>query len=422
MTRLGRSAAIVAAAALLALGAGRARAQTNVITTDKEKTEITVTATTPPARGEIYGFAQADFGYDFKQVNPDWFDVLRVTKIPSFDKQYGEDGRTWASVRQSRLGVKGWIPTALGEVKTIFEFEMFGVGVDAGQTTIRLRHAWGELGQFGAGQTNSPFMDGDVFPNSLEYWGPAGMVFFRNVQLRWMPMQGDNEVFVALERPGASADGGNYADRVELQNVRIRTQWPDISAHYKTKGKWGHVQIAGILRFIKWDDLNPDQFNLADNTTGWGLNLSTNLNVTSNDVIRASVVYGEGIENYMNDAPIDIGVQLNPGDPRRPLVGKPLPVLGIVAFLDHNWSKKFSTAVGYSYLHIDNTDGQKASDFKQGHYALANLLYYPVPGVMAGAEFQWGQRRNFQDGFSADDYRIQFSFKYNFSFKLGGKS
>ena len=40
---------------------------------------------------------------------------------------------------------------------------------------------------------------------------------------------------------------------------------------------------------------------------------------------------------------------------------------------------------------------------------------------MTGAEFQYGKRRNFTDGFSSDDYRIQFSFKYNFSYKLGGK-
>jgi hypothetical protein len=373
-------------------------------------------------RGEIYGFAQTDFGYDFKQVNPDWFDVLRVTKLPSFANQFGEDGKTYASVRQSRLGVKGWIPTSMGEVKTIFEFELFGVGVDAGQTTFRLRHAWGELGQFGVGQTWSPFMDPDVFPNQLEYWGPSGMVLFRNVQIRWAPIQGDQELFIALERPGASGDGGNYADRVELQDVRIRTQYPDISAHYKTKGKWGHVQLAGILRFIKWDDLNTDQFDLSGSTTGWGLNLSTNLNLGANSVIRASVVYGEGVENYMNDAPIDIGIQKNPGDPKKPVVGKALPVLGIVAFLDHNWNKQFSTAIGYSYLKIDNTDGQKANDFQEGHYALANLLYTPVAGVMAGGEFQYGKRKNFQDGFSVDDYRIQFSFKYNFSFKLGGKS
>ena len=59
-------------------------------------------------------------------------------------------------------------------------------------------------------------MDIDVFPNSLEYWGPNGMVFFRNVQLRWMPIQGDTRLTVALERPGASADQGDFADRIEL--------------------------------------------------------------------------------------------------------------------------------------------------------------------------------------------------------------
>jgi hypothetical protein len=397
------------AAAALALAAAPARGQT-----DADK----------PAgpRGEVYGFAMTDFGYDFKQVNPDWYDVVRPTKLPAYANQFGEDGRTYASVRQSRLGVKGWIPTSMGEIKTIFEFELFGTGVDAGQTTFRLRHAWGELGPFGVGQTWSPFMDPDVFPNTIEYWGPTGMVFFRNVQIRWMPMQGENELFIALERPGASGDGGNYADRVELQNVKIRTQYPDISAHYKTSGKWGHVQLAGIVRFIKWDDLLTDAYDLSGSTTGWGLNLSTNLNFGANDVLRASVIYGEGVENYMNDAPIDIGVQKNPGNPTKPLVGKALPVLGIVAFLDHSWCKQFSSSIGWSYVNIDNTDGQNASDFQQGNYAIANLLYYPVPGAMAGVEFQYGKRRNFSDGFSSDDYRIQFSFKYNFAFKLGGKS
>ncbi len=46
-------------------------------------------------------------------------------------------------------------------------------------------------------------MDIDVFPNSLEYWGPNGMVFFRNVQFRWMPIKGEKRsVYLAVERPG----------------------------------------------------------------------------------------------------------------------------------------------------------------------------------------------------------------------------
>src|SRR4029077_9291226 len=152
----------------------------------------------------------------FKQNDPAWFDVVRPTKLPSFPKQFGEDGRWFSSVRQSRFGVRTSTPTDLGDLKTIFEFELFGVGVDAGQTTFRLRHAWGELGQFGAGQTWSPFMDIDVYPNSVEYWGPNGMVLFRHLQFRWMPIRNDRtQLTFAIERPGASADGGVYADRIE---------------------------------------------------------------------------------------------------------------------------------------------------------------------------------------------------------------
>ncbi len=90
---------------------------------------------------EIYGFAMLDIGHNFKQIDPDWTDTLRVTKLPSFEDQYGKDGSTFAGVRQSRLGFRSSTPTALGDLKTTFEFELFGTGVDEGQTTFRLRHA-----------------------------------------------------------------------------------------------------------------------------------------------------------------------------------------------------------------------------------------------------------------------------------------
>lgn len=370
---------------------------------------------------EIYGFAQTDVGYDFNQVDPDWFDVLRVTKLPKYENEFGEDGRTYFSVRQSRFGVKGFVPTKLGEIKTIFEWELFGVGVDAGQTTIRLRHAWGELGAFGVGQTWSPFMDPDVFPNTVEYWGPSGMPLFRNVQVRWMPMRGEDELFVALERPGASGDGGVYADRLALRNVKGRTPLPDLSMHYRKTGSWGHVQLAGILRQMKWDDLTGDEYDLSGSDTGWGLHVSTNLKFGAGDLVRASVVYGEGVENYMNDAPIDIGIRNNFSDPKKPIVGEAIPLLGLVAFYEHPWSKQWNTAVGWSYFDMDNPDGQSPDSFDSAHYAVGNLMYTPVPGFMAAAELQWGQRKNFTDGFTSDDLRVQFSFKYNFSYTLGGK-
>jgi hypothetical protein len=387
--------------------------------------------TSPPAQPtkstfEVYGFAMLDIGHDFTSSHPNWFDTVRPTKLPSFENQYGEDHNTFAGVRQTRFGVRSSNPTDLGELKTTFEFELFGTGVDEGQTTFRLRHAYGEVGAFGAGQTWSPFMDPDVFPNSIEYWGPNGMVFFRNVQVRWLALRDTvHSAVIAVERPGASGDQGIYADRIELDNITARFPAPDISGAYKYSADWGYARVAGIVRWINWDDNNDDDFfDFSDSATGWGINLSSNLKVLESDTVRLQFVFGEGIQNYMNDAPQDIGIESRPvvSPPlpdAPPIQGVPLPLIGVVAFLDHTWNPKYSTSVGYSMVDIENTDAQAPDAFHRGHYALGNLLYYPAPNVMVGGEFQWGRRENFSDGFSSDGVKLQFSFKYNFSWKLG---
>ena len=363
---------------------------------------------------EFYGFVMMDAGYNVDQIHPNWFDTMRVTKLPAFDNQYGSDGNTFFSVRQTRFGVRGTLPTDLGDMKTLFEWELFGVGVDEGQTTIRLRHAYGELGKVGAGQYWSLFMDIDVFPNTLEYWGPTGMVFFRNVQLRFMPIQGDTRMTIALERPGASGDAGIYADRVELTGIQPRFPLPDLSAEYRSGHGWGYFELAGILRRIEWDDQLDDAVDLSGNVTGWGVNLSTNIKFRESDTFRGQVVYGEGIENYMNDSPVDVAIDNVSTSPTAPVDVKALPITGVVAFLDHTWSPKYSTSVGYSMQNIDNAGGQLPGDFHAAQYAIGNLLYYPAPNVMCGLELQWGQRENI-DGFKSDATKIQVSFKYNFS-------
>ena len=207
------------------------------------------------------------------RINPNWYDVVRPTQLPSFKNEFAPSGNVYASVRQTRFGVKSSTPTPYGDLNTIFEFELFGTGVDAGQTTFRLRHAYGELGQFGAGQTWSPFMDIGVFPNTVEYWGPNGMVFFRNVQVRWMPIRKKTgSVTIALERPGASGDQGVYADRIELSNIRPRFNFPDLSGNARIDRNWGYVQMAGIVRKIGWVDTSGNPVNLGASVVGWGVN------------------------------------------------------------------------------------------------------------------------------------------------------
>jgi hypothetical protein len=104
------------------------------------------------------------------------------------------------------------VPTKLGDFKTQFEFDLFATGNDVGEHNFRLRHAWGSLGQVLAGQTNSLFMDGDVFHTAST--GAQRMVF-RNVQFD----DADRRKASCPESsgPGASADAG--LDRIEPTGI-----------------------------------------------------------------------------------------------------------------------------------------------------------------------------------------------------------
>jgi len=386
---------------------------------------VTVTPQPPPEEdGEwnlnIYGHAMLDMGYQFNQNDPDWFDVLRPTRLPAFENEYGDDGHWFSSVRQSRFGVSSTVPTKAGDLYTLFEFELFGVGADAGQTTFRLRHAYGELGQFGAGQYWSGFMDIDVFPNSIEYWGPSGMIFYRNIQARWTPWRTDDgsRFVVTLEQPGGSGDEGRLSDLDLLNGVQGDFELPDLAAHYRVAGDWGHVQAAGILREIRWVDTTPGEFDFSGDELGWGINLSTNLNFGPH-VFRGSLTYGEGIQNYFNDAAADIGIALRTDRPERPIEGQAIPVFGLVAFLDLNWSDRWTSTIGYSLQDNDLPDLAADTSFERGQYALANILYHPAPNMFFGPEIQWAQRDNYGP-FSADDFRVQFSAKYLFNYLISG--
>jgi hypothetical protein len=240
------------------------------------------------------------------------------------------------------------------------------------------------------------------------------MVFFRNVQLRYTPMQGDDEVMVALERPGASGDPGVQSGTPEVADLVGHFPLPDLTAHYRMTRDWGHVQVAGIVRYMEWDDTTPTPVDSSGDATGWGINLSSNVKVLQGTA-RLQVVYGEGIANYMNDATADVGAT---GDAD---VGEALPVLGVVAFYDHTWSSDWTSSIGYSLIDIDNSAAQTPSAFHRGQYALVNLLNHSVKNLMWGGEIQWGDRENNSDGFTSDDVRFQLSVKYNFGYSWGGQ-
>jgi len=365
---------------------------------------------------EVYGFVQADYIQDFKRVDPAWNDTLRPSKIPTTDDLFGDDGQASLSAKQSRLGVLMNFPTSNHPVYTKFEFDMFGVGVDEGQTTIRLRHAYGEWNHWLAGQTNTLFMDASIFPNVIDYWGPAGMVFIRNPQIRYSFIQTEHRTFsIAIERPSSDVDPGNIREiDPALGAVTGSEKFPDFTAQYRNVEGWGHWQVAGVLRKVSFDTPGAPNAEPKGDETGYGVDLtgSYKLGKAKKNSIMAGVVWGKGIASYMNDGGVDLSADGTLANPE----AATLPLLGISAYYNHYWSEKYSSAFGYSSTQVDNRDLQTGDAFEKGEYASANFLYYPTKNVMCGAEALWGQRTD-NDGDSGTDSRIQFSFHYSFSTK-----
>lgn len=363
---------------------------------------------------EIYGFAQLDYIQDFNRVNPAWNATLRPSRIPTTEGEFGSDGQAILSVRQSRLGVQATLPVNGQSVYTKFEFDLFGVGADEGQTTIRIRHAYGQYKSILAGQTNSLFMDASIFPNTIDYWGPCGMVFLRNPQIRWTPVSGETSFAIAIENPSTDVDTGRLSELDPTLGTTITgdSKYPDLSAQYRQEGGWGHIQAAGILRRLGYNTPGGPEGSPKDHNLGWGVDLTSNIKVKDNNKLHLGVVYGEGIANYMNDGGMDLAPKMSGAT----VESEAVPLLGVSAYYDHSWNEKFSSSIGYSRTQVDNTNFQDPTAFRYGQYASGNLLYYPTKNVFYGAEYLWGTRKD-KDGASGSDQRIQLSANFKFSSK-----
>ena len=64
---------------------------------------------------EISGHVMLDSGYDFGKMDPEWFDMMRPTKIlDSEGNEFQNQGNVFFGVRQTTLSIKNYFETPLG--------------------------------------------------------------------------------------------------------------------------------------------------------------------------------------------------------------------------------------------------------------------------------------------------------------------
>jgi hypothetical protein len=399
--------AMLFAALALAAGVAQAQAPARIVAPESAAEEGAKGA--EQARIEVSGKIQGDFIYDFNRVDPDWNMTLRPSKIPincPGDAGCGKDGETIFSVRQTQVQFKGFIPTKAGELKTELSLDLFQP--QSASTAFRLLNAWATLGNWGVGQYYTLFMNIDVFPNTIDYWGPAGMTFIRNPQIRYtMPYGKGNSLAISLESPGAAIDTGKVALADPGLDIRGRTQYPDIIGRWSMERDWGQFQLAGILRNVGYETISTPDNNPSGSKTGMGISLNGFYSLgKTKDRLTGQLVYGQGIASYMNDGGVDLA-------PNGSLQAETVTSLGGFLYFDHYWSEQWSSSIGGSIHRQTNTDGQLFNAFHQGTYSSVNLLWYPAKNVIGGVELLYGKNEQ-KDGASGSDSRVQFSAQFRF--------
>jgi len=365
---------------------------------------------------DVQAMVHMDFIYDLKQMDPKWIGGLRPSKIPIYetDPGWGTYGHTYFSVRQSTFKFDGGLPTnhRWGDMKLHFSFDLFGMGVHAGETALRLRLAYGEWGPFMIGRNWSTFCDLEAFPNNYDWWGPSGMILLPSNHIRYTQKIGErNLIELAIEMPGSEIDPGQLRQiDPNLLNLETKELIPDFVARYTYRTKGGYLKAAILLRQLTYEIISIN-LNMVtqDSKFGWAINLTSGIYTFKNKgAFRLQTVVGQGYAGYNNDG----GVEITPNDKFKPVV----PVqFGYSAFYDHHFSKKWMTSIGFSETYQYNTAGQSGDAFNKSYYSVAQLIYQIIENhLFVGLNLQYGQRFN-KDSSTADDERIMFSVRYQIS-------
>jgi hypothetical protein len=336
------------------------------------------------ARFKIGGYVKLDAIQDFNAIgSTDLFDPGTI----EVDSPQRSNSRFHA--RQTRLNIDTRWPSDFGPTRVFVEGDFFG-----DENSFRLRHAYGEVGDFLAGQTWTTFTDHNALPQTIDNQGGVSGISTRRGQLRWsrdLPWDGWR-MAVAVENPTVDVDAP------ETLPGTARTPTPDLVARVRLRQDWGQLQIAGIARQLGYEPTGQS----IDTDWSGGLNFTGWVKLSESDKCLFQIVGGEGIGSFRNlpDATTTSPTQI-----------ASLATFAWMVGYAHNWNERLSSNVTFNASWVNNSPSQAADTIHTTEYLAANLIWNPSDRIWTGIEYLYGTRTNF-DGQSGDANRLHIAFLY----------
>lgn len=306
--------------------------------------------------------------------------------------------------RQTRLSLGTSTPTSRGDLTTYVEGDFFGDLPNGNETStnssgFRLRHAYGALGGFSAGQYWTNLFNQDAYPETLDFGGALGELFVRQAQVRWTQSFRSGEWSISAENsesvlavPGKSTTFRSDSDHA-----------PDLVGRVKI-GAAGGVYSAGILaREIHVD--SPAAPAASSGEWGGAVALTAIVPTIGKDDLRTSLNFGNAIGRYQVGGFFPDGYVDTAGQVRLAPQAS-----GYIAYR-HFWSPTLRSTLELSAADSAPPADTFAGINKADRSEHLNLIWRPVKNFDVGAELIHA-RREVTGGDSGTLNRLQFSAQY----------
>lgn len=330
---------------------------------------------------------------------------------------YGGGAQFNMNAKGSQLKVDVRAPDLPGNLRFYYQNDFYGSGSAA--MNYRLQQLYGEFYNITAGFTYSIFEDPDVWPDTVDYEGPNSAIFARQATVRYMLPLGDAwQLNFGVQEPSAQIDTGGTVFGATATSVN---HLPDGGMNVRWENaKWGHVQLATILRDIGANNSNPVAGN--QNVLGWGFNLSTSLNVFEHDSIQAQFTGGEGIFAFCNDnftytitgvGGVAIG-SFNGGDAAYNNAGQlqAMKYVAPMAGYTHQWNDKWRSTASVGYVNLSNEPDESIVAYHETYYGSLNIVWQIRKRLSIGLEGLYGKKVQ-NNGAYGDVFRIQTGLVYS---------
>jgi hypothetical protein len=342
----------------------------------------------------IGGYVKLDWIQDFDGIGDAYeFKTSTIPVAGSAGAALG--GQSTIHARETRLNLDLRSNGVGGHhFRAFVEGDFFG-----DKNAFRMRHAYGEFGGFLGGQTWSTFQDISARPLTVDFEGPEGEVFVRQAMVRFTKKVSPSVTLaIAAENPTPQ-----FATPSGLTGS-VRSAIPDIPGFVRYERGRGHVQLAGLVRQLRFDSTGTT----ADvSTTGWGLNGTGALPVGKHDQFFVQLAIGEGTARYVEslsgqnlDAVLTTSNSLSALQTQSAALG-----------YTHVWRPGLKSGLAWSTATVGDHVALAGSTIDRLQDTRVNLIWTPYRLVDVAGELLWGRREN-KDGSRGDAWRLQFAFIY----------